>query len=71
MLEIFAGQNGRVQFAFEQHGHGIFAGRRPLERVRVTDLGDVRIFEGDPLHAVEVDAVIVLQNAAHPRHRRH
>mgnify|MGYP001764212013 CR=1 FL=1 len=37
----------------------------------VAILGDMRIFEGHPLDAVEIDSVIVLQDTADPRRGRH
>lgn len=44
---------------------------RTLDKARILVFGDVRIFEGDPVNAVQIDAVIVGENAADPCSRRY
>ena len=74
MLQTGIGQlvsNHRgIDFAVQQHLSEILACRRPLDDRRIAILGDVRILEGDPLDLVQVDAVFVGENAAHPGGRR-
>jgi len=53
----------RVQFACKQHGHGILACRRALDRGRLAVFGDVRILEAHPTDAIRVYTVVVRQDA--------
>ena len=45
----------------------LFAFRRALDPGWIGEFSDVRIFKRDPLNPSEVDAVILLQEAPHPR----
>ena len=66
-LGILASENRRVDFAIEQHLQQLLPFRRAPHPRRIIVLGDVWIFEGDPLNGPEVDAVIFLQETSNPR----
>src|SRR5579864_1362211 len=54
-----------VKFAVEQHLDNLLALRRALRGV--DEFGDMGIFERDPPHACEIEAVVVREHAAQPR----
>ena len=58
--------NRRVEFAGNQHGRNVLIGACPDNARRVASFRDVTVLEGHPLHAAEIDAVIILQNASEP-----
>ena len=53
-----------VEFAVEQHRHDLLARRRAF---RVVDkFRDMGVLEGDPVHACEIESVVVLEHSAQP-----
>jgi hypothetical protein len=55
-----------VEFAILQHLGHIFISGRALHARRVLVFGHMRVLERDPVHAADVDAVVVLENTAQP-----
>ena len=62
MIRLFS--KHRIEFAIDQHLDDLLARRRPLRRI--AEFGDMGILEGDPVDRVEIDAIVVGQNAAQP-----
>ena len=58
--------DGRIDFAVSQHGQKVFTVWRALDADRIAVFGNMGLFQSDPLHALEIDAVVVLQKAPHP-----
>ena len=54
----------RIEFAVEQHRHDLLSRGRALGGVLV--FRHVRILERDPVDAVEIDAIVVGEDAANP-----
>ena len=54
----------RIELAIDQHLHDLLARRRPFGRIDV--LGDMSILERHPIDRIEVDTMIIGENAAQP-----
>ena len=54
----------RVEFAVDQHLHDLLAGRRPLGRV--PEFGDMGVLERHPVDRIEIDAIVIGEDAAQP-----
>ena len=54
----------RIELAVDQHLDDLLARRRALGRVR--EFGDMRVLERDPVDRIEIDAVVVGEDAAQP-----
>src|SRR5713101_3016043 len=55
----------RIEFAVEQHLDDLFALWRTLGGI--AKFGDMRVLECDPIYRIQVDAIIIGENAAQPR----
>src|SRR5207302_8124042 len=60
-----------VELARLQHGENFLPRGRALDVRRIAELGDVRLLEGYPLDAIEIDAEVVGEDASDPRRGRH
>ena len=58
--------NRRVEFAGNQHGRNVPIGACPDNARWVASFRHMTVLEGHPLHAAEIDAVIILQNTSDP-----
>ena len=56
-----------VDLAVEQHLLQVLPLGRPLDVGRIAVLGQMRVLERDPRHALEIDAVVLGEETAHPR----
>ena len=59
-----------VELALAQHFEEILVRARAFDARRLVVFGDMSIFERDPAHLAKVDAVVVLEDAAHPHRGR-
>src|SRR5262249_23264688 len=59
-----------VELALAQHFEEILIRARALDAGRLVVFGDMPVFERDPAHLAKVDAVVVLEDAAHPHRSR-
>ena len=62
MLDLLA--EDRIQFTVEQHLHDLLSRRRASGVI--FEFGDVGIFKRDPVDRVEIDAIVIGENAAQP-----
>ena len=62
MVGFFA-EHG-VELAIKQHLDDLLARRRPLGRV--LELGDMRVLERHPVDRIQIDAIVIGQDAAQP-----
>lgn len=66
VLEIGSADKTGVDPAVNEHFYKLLAGGRACSGGGIAVLGNTGIFESHPLDAIEIDTVIVLQNAADP-----
>jgi len=53
-----------IELAIDQHLDNLLARARPLGRI--DEFGDMRVLERHPVDRIEIDAIIIGQNAAQP-----
>src|SRR5262249_60870398 len=63
-------RRSRRELALAQHFEEILVRARAFDALRLVVFGDMAILERDPVHLVQVDAIVVLKDAAHPHRRR-
>ena len=63
-------EDRRIDLAVEQHLLDRFAFRRALHILGIAIFGQMRVLENNPGDAIQIDAVILGQKAAHPGARR-